>query len=84
VGYENPELDRLLEKGRRLVDDTKRKPIYDRIQEILHRDQPYCFLYVPMSLPIVQSRFMGIEPAPAGITHNFNQWWVPGSLQRTR
>ncbi len=84
VGYENKELDLLLEKGRRLIDQKDRKPVYDRIQEILHRDQPYCFLYVPMSLPIVQSRFMGIEPAPAGITYNFNDWWVPTSLQRTR
>ncbi len=84
VGYENEELDALLEKGRRLIDPKARKPVYDRIQEILHRDQPYCFLYVPMSLPIVESRFMGIEPAPAGITYNFNDWWVPTSLQRTR
>ncbi|WP_462324838.1 peptide-binding protein [Desulfoplanes sp.] len=84
VGYKNPELDGLLERGRRLLDPAARKPVYDRIQEILHRDQPYCFLYVPMSLPIVQARFQGIEPAPAGITYNFNDWWVPERLQRTR
>jgi peptide/nickel transport system substrate-binding protein len=32
-----------------------------------------------MSLPIVNSRFQGIEPAPAGITHNFIRWWVSKS-----
>ena len=84
VGYKNTELDRLLDTGRRLVDPDQRKPVYDRIQEILHRDQPYCFLYVPMSLPIVQTRFKGIQPAPAGITYNFNTWWVPASLQRNK
>ncbi len=84
VGYTNKELDELLDKGRSLLDRKARKPVYDRIQEILHHDQPYCFLYVPMSLPIVQSRFMGIEETPAGITSNFNQWWVPSSLQLTR
>ena len=76
IGYKNKEVDDLLEKGRRTFDQEKRKAIYDRLQEILHRDQPYCFLYVPMSLPIVNSRFQGIEPAPAGITHNFIRWWV--------
>ncbi|GAU08992.1 peptide-binding protein [Desulfoplanes formicivorans] len=84
VGYKNKELDALLDKGRRLMDPRERKPVYDRIQEILHRDQPYCFLYVPMSLPIVQKRFRGIEPAPAGITYNFNDWWIPKTLQLTR
>ncbi len=77
VGYKNPELDDLLERGRRMLDQRRRKPIYDRIQEIFHEDQPYCFLYVPKALPMVQARVQGIEPAPAGITHNFIRWWIP-------
>jgi peptide/nickel transport system substrate-binding protein len=81
VGYKNPELDELLERGRRMVDQKRRKPVYDRIQEILHEDQPYCFLYVPMALPMVHARVMGIEPAPAGITHNFIRWWIPKASQ---
>ncbi len=80
VGYKNPEVDDLLERGRRSLDQAERKVIYDRFQEILHHDQPYCFLYVPYSLPIIDARFKGIEPAPAGITHNFNQWWVPKNM----
>jgi peptide/nickel transport system substrate-binding protein len=79
VGYKNPELDALLERGRRLVDHRQRKPVYDRIQEILHRDQPYCFLYVPMALPMVHARVQGIEPAPAGIAYNFIRWWITGA-----
>jgi len=79
VGYKNPELDELLERGRRLLDQKKRKPIYDRVQEILHEDQPYCFLYVPMALPMVHARVQGIEPAPAGIAYNFIRWWIKGA-----
>lgn len=82
VGYKNAELDDLLERGRRSLDQSLRKGIYDRIQEILHQDQPYCFLYVPMALPIVHARVQGIEPAPAGISHNFIRWWIPKSFQR--
>lgn len=81
VGYKNPELDELLERGRRLLDQKKRKPIYDRIQEILHQDQPYCYLYVPMALPMVHKRVQGIEPAPAGIAYNFIRWWIQGAKQ---
>jgi len=81
VGYKNAELDELLERGRRMLDQKKRKPLYDRIQEILHEDQPYCFLFVPMALPMVHARVMGIEPAPAGITHNFIRWWIPKAHQ---
>lgn len=81
VGYKNPELDDLLERGRRMLDQKKRKPIYDRIQEIFHEDQPYCFLFVPKALPMVHVRVQGIEPAPAGITHNFIRWWIQGAKE---
>ncbi|NCC24246.1 MAG: peptide-binding protein [Deltaproteobacteria bacterium] len=84
VGYKDEELDALLERGRSTLDTADRKVMYDRIQEILHRDQPYTFLYVPMSLPILQARFQGVKPAPAGITYNFDRWWVPSEAQRVR
>ncbi len=82
VDYSNPEADALLEQGRGILDREARKKIYDRLQEVLHRDQPYCFLYVPYSLPIVQGRFKGIKEAPAGISYNFIRWWVPKGEQR--
>ena len=80
--YKNEELDTLLERGRRLVVQEERKPIYDRVQQILYDEVPYCFLYVPKSLPIVQARVQNIKAAPAGIAYNFTKWWIPKSLQR--
>ncbi|NDY43422.1 peptide-binding protein [Dissulfurirhabdus thermomarina] len=82
IGYRNPEVDRLLEAGRRTFDREARRRIYARIQEILAEDQPYTFLYVPMALPIVHARFRGIRPAPAGISYNFIRWWVPRDEQK--
>ncbi len=82
VGYRNPELDTLLVKGRRTFNREKRREIYARVQEILAEDQPYTFLYVPMSLPVIHRRFHGIEPAPAGISYNMTEWWVPKNEQK--
>jgi len=82
VGYANPEVDRLLEEGRRTFDRNKRKRIYDRFQEILAEDQPYTFLYVPMALPCIHKRFQGIKPAPIGISYNLERWWVPKGKQK--
>jgi peptide/nickel transport system substrate-binding protein len=77
IGYNNPEVDRLLVQGRRVFGVEKRKKIYYRIHEILADEQPYAFLYVPDATPIVHKRFKGIEPAPLGIMYNFNRWYVP-------
>ncbi len=82
ISFSNEEVDNLLEKGRSTFDQVKRKACYDRIQEILAEEQPYTFLYVPDALPIVSSRFKGIDPAPIGIGHNFIKWYVPKIEQR--
>ena len=75
TGFSNAEVDAILDEARSTLDQSRRKVLYDRFQEILHEEQPYCFLYAPQALPIVNRRIQGIEPAPAGITHNFNKWW---------
>jgi peptide/nickel transport system substrate-binding protein len=82
VMYKNAEVDSLLVQGRHTFDELERKKCYFRIQEILAEEQPYVFLYVPYSLPVVSSRIHGIKPAPAGITYNIDEWYVPRELQK--
>ncbi|HSB79402.1 MAG TPA: peptide-binding protein [Candidatus Methylomirabilis sp.] len=82
VSYKNPEVDALLEAGRRTFDEAKRKAIYGTFQDIMAEEQPVVFLYVPDALPVVSSRVQGIAPAPAGISYNFTKWYVPQNLQR--
>ena len=81
IGFNNPEVDRLLIAGRNTFDIDNRTRAYFRIQEILADEQPYTFLYVPDALPVVSSRIRGVEPAPAGIGHNQNRWFVPKNEQ---
>ena len=79
--YKNAEVDRLLEEARSTPDQDTRAQLYYRMQEILDAEQPYCFLFVPYALPVVQKRFQGVKPELAGIMHNFEKWWVPKKLQ---
>ena len=82
ISYKSDEVDELLEKGRSTFDRNERKRCYDRIQEILAEEQPYTFLYVPDTMPIINARFRGIKPAPIGIGYNFIKWYVPKAEQR--
>lgn len=84
VGYANPEVDRLLEVGRRTFGRQERQRIYRQIHRLLYEDQPYTFLYVPDALPIVQRRFRNVQATPIGIFYNFIDWYVPTTEQRYR
>ena len=84
IGYNNPDVDRLLEEGRRTFDRPKRQAIYHRIHEIIYEEQPYMFLYSGETLPIVNRRFKNVEVSPIGIGYNFIKWYVPKSEQKYR
>lgn len=80
--YSNSEVDKLLELGRKTVDEKKRKEIYFAVQEKIASDVPCVFLYIPYALPVVNKRFKGVNPMPAGITYNKYRWGVPKIEQR--
>lgn len=82
VSYKNPEVDRLLERGRTTFSRDRRTQIYQRVHELIAADLPYVFLYVPDSLPAVHRRVQGIKPALAGIGYNFIRWFVPEGFQK--
>ena len=82
ISFENKEVDELIIKARHTMDKEERKKCYFRIQEILAEEQPYTFLFIPYSLIAVHKRIKGIEPAPAGITYNNLEWYVPENQRR--
>ncbi len=82
VSYSNPEIDRLLIKGRKIFDREKRIKIYNQVHKIIAADVPYVFLFVPDSLMAVHRRVMGIKPELAGIGYNFTEWYVPKGFHK--
>ncbi|HAX61574.1 MAG TPA: peptide-binding protein [Elusimicrobia bacterium] len=82
VSYENKEVDKLLEEGRRVFPEKERQKIYRKIHKILAEDQPYTFLYVADALPVIHKRFIGPEVAPLGLGWNFREWYVAKANQK--
>ena len=82
ISFENAEVDDLLVKARHTLDREERKRPLFRIQEILAEEQPTTFLFIPYANMAVHRRFKAIEPAPAGLMHNFIKWYVPEDQRR--
>jgi peptide/nickel transport system substrate-binding protein len=82
VGYENPDVDRLLVQGRETFGEKARQVIYHKIHAQIAADLPYIFLYSPDALIAIHKRFIGPEVAPLGIGWNFWEWYVPAGQQR--
>ena len=52
------------------------KPILDRIQRIIHRDQPVTFLWESQRLSAVNRRVHDVKPNVLFSLYNLDEWWV--------
>jgi len=93
ISYHNPEVDHLLEEGRKEYNHEKRKRIYWQIHELIAEDQPYTFLFVPLSLSTLRKRFFLLEKdqtgkkhlreirmEKAGLLYDLVKWYVPQNI----
>ena len=76
VYYKNPEADRLIEAGRRELDQAKRKEIYNRLHEVLSEDQPYTWMIQSSAKWALSKRVRGVE-ASRGFGFFL---WYPGEF----
>jgi peptide/nickel transport system substrate-binding protein len=73
-GFSDREADRIIEKVRGEFDEGRRIALFNRFHEILHREQPYTFLYCSPSLVVVSRKFDSVTVHRRGL--NFLEWKV--------
>jgi peptide/nickel transport system substrate-binding protein len=64
--YRNPEIDALLERGRREMNLDERRRIYGEVQRIVARDLPYIPLWWWRNVAVMQPTLRGFELYPDG------------------
>jgi peptide/nickel transport system substrate-binding protein len=64
--YSNPEVDRLIAKGRHSVNQEERAAAYRQIQQILNRDLPYVNLWWADNVLVHTRRLENVQLTPAG------------------
>jgi peptide/nickel transport system substrate-binding protein len=71
------ELDDLFEKGASVIEFEKRKPYYDRYQEIVYEQNPFIYLYSGLRVIAIRKKFGNINPTPlGGVLHNLEEVYV--------
>jgi peptide/nickel transport system substrate-binding protein len=78
VSYYNPEVDELLFEAKSLpgCSTEDRGAKYKRIQELIHEDAPYAFLYNPLANVIWNTRLLEVNPGPWSTYYNVHDWYI--------
>jgi peptide/nickel transport system substrate-binding protein len=71
-----PELDALLEEGRRTMDQKKRKEIYDRVQIMILENVPHLWLFSADTIDFTQSSVKGFKQHPTTLLYGLDSAWL--------
>ena len=83
-GYSNPEVDRLIEAARASRDPAEQGRLLHEIQGILHREQPFTFLWEPRKLVGVSRRLRGVQANPLSPLFHLEEWWLAPAAAAAR
>lgn len=67
TGYQNKELQQLMEKVKHTVDENKRQKIFDRVQEIAVEEEPLVALFNDMNIVAYNKRLKNYKPLIYGV-----------------
>ncbi len=67
--YDNPEVDKLFEQGKREFDPAKRRAIYQKISQLVYDDQPYTWLFYQNAYYGFNKELRGYMFSPRGPYH---------------
>jgi peptide/nickel transport system substrate-binding protein len=84
IQYNNPALDALIRQGRSVLDDSKRMPVWHQVQQIMHEDQPYTFLFKYQELDLVHDRIHGVVPTKVLGLNPTSEWYIPKAQQMSQ
>ena len=74
VGYENKEMDKMIEKSQSIIDRKRLSAIWKKMFKIIVDDNPYLFLYIPNSITAVNKSIKNVQNSPSGIWYNYIEW----------
>ena len=80
IGFSNAEADRLIVEARGELDVAKRTELFHRFHQIVHREQPYTFLFSRPELVAVSKNVEGVTVHALGL--DSREWWTPADRRR--
>lgn len=74
--YFDPDLDRLIDAANLETDPAERLRLLRQAEAILHRSQPYTFLWEPQRLSAASERLQDAAPSPVSPYFRLREWWL--------
>jgi peptide/nickel transport system substrate-binding protein len=75
--WASADADRCIDEGRKEMDFDKRQEWWQKLEAVLHEEQPYTFVRVPPWARFVSKKFGNVNPYPKGL--QADEFYMSGS-----
>src|SRR5690606_17499202 len=76
ISYSSPAVDKLIETGRKELNDNKRRQIFRKVYRAVAEDVPYLFLWNAKKALFAHSSRMGFPKVGYTYGVSTDTWWV--------
>ena len=77
IGYKNEQVDALIKKAEKIVDQEAFDALYREIFARIVEDNPYLFLVIPNTITVVNKEISPVSTSLIGVMHNTIDWIKP-------
>ncbi|MGB5294721.1 MAG: ABC transporter substrate-binding protein [Thermoanaerobaculia bacterium] len=74
--FSDADVDRLIDATNQAMDPAERMLLLREVESILHRTQPYTFLWEPQRLAAASNRLRDATPSPVSSYFRLREWWL--------
>ena len=76
-GWEHPELDAMLDKGRELTAKKDREPLYWKIQDFIRQENSFIYITHAINVQAIRDNVVNLDVLP-GAERNYTKTWLKG------
>ena len=71
------ELDNIFDQAAQTIDNSKRKEIYYKYQELVYKEKPFIYIYSALKITAIRKKFGNLHPTPLGGSfHNLEEIYI--------
>jgi len=74
TGYSNPDMDKLLDEGRKATDLEKRKQIYAQVQQLIATDVPVFYAWDRPFVSVTSNKYTGYKNTVLSFFNDLDEW----------
>lgn len=76
ISYKNPEVDKLIDRGRSILNNKERAKVFKQVYRLIAKDAPYLFMFYDKYERYARNKRIGVAKDSYNYDIGYQYWWL--------